>query len=158
MAVAVRIAVGALADRGRGDYLVGVMVMMVIGSVGWGLLSVSGEGFEFVILGSMAAFGAGWGWSGLFTVAIVRRNPGCPARATGITQAGIFLGGAIGPAGFGVVARGASMGMAWLAAAALALVGAACVGIGGGYGLRWDRGATRRDRGRAGLYGRLDEG
>ena len=59
------------------------------------------------------AFAAGWGWSGLFTFAVVKDNPHAPAAATGITQVGKLVGAALGPAVFGWLADSLSYGTAW---------------------------------------------
>ena len=66
-----------------------------------------------IVVGSLVAFTFGWGWSGLFTFAVVRRTPTAPAAATGITMTGIYVGAAAGPALFGLVAE-ASFTVAWV--------------------------------------------
>ena len=86
-------------------------IFLALGAVGIALLpSVSDPA---IIVGSLVAFTFGWGWSGLFTFAVVRRNPGAPAAATGITMTGIYVGAAAGPALFGFVAE-ASFTAAWV--------------------------------------------
>ena len=75
----------------------------------------------------MLAFALGWGWPGLFHYAVVSANRSAPAAATGITQSGIYVGAAAGPAAFGLIAGRASFAAAWLASAALMLVAAVIV-------------------------------
>ncbi|NUQ88736.1 MAG: MFS transporter, partial [Glycomyces artemisiae] len=46
------------------------------------------------------------------------RYPDAPAVATSVTQTGIFLGGAVGPISFGLVADHFGWGAGWIAVAA----------------------------------------
>jgi predicted MFS family arabinose efflux permease len=78
----------------------------------------------------LLAFGAGWGWTGLFNFAVVISNRKAPAAATGVTQVGASAGSAIGPLLFGLVVEATSFGTAYLATATLALVAAATVVLG----------------------------
>lgn len=127
LAVAARMTAGLLADGLlRRLVLPAVVVMMVLGAVGWLLLSTGGAGL-LLVLGTVAAFTFGWGWTGLYTFAVVHRHPGAAGSATGITQAGIFFGGMAGPLIFGAIAQHHSFGLAWTTAAVLALAGAALV-------------------------------
>ena len=73
----------------------------------------------------------GWGWAGLFNLAIVRLNPDAPGVATGITQTGTYVGAGAGPLLFGWIADNFSTERAWVAAALLALVAAATILVGG---------------------------
>jgi MFS family permease len=61
---------------------------------------------------------------------VVRSHPHAPARATGITQIGTYIGGMVGPLSFGLVADHAGYDTAWLVSAGLAAIGA--VGFGAG--------------------------
>ena len=72
----------------------------------------------------MVAFGAGWGWPGLFNFAVVKTNPGAPAAATGITQTGASGGAALGPLMFGLVLEASSYTTAWLVSGIVALLAA----------------------------------
>jgi predicted MFS family arabinose efflux permease len=82
------------------------------------------------VIGTLLAFGAGWGWPGLFNFAVVRSNPGAPAAATGITQTGASAGAALGPLLFGVVVQGTSYGVAWLFCGAMALAALVAILLG----------------------------
>ncbi len=75
----------------------------------------------------MGAFVAGWGWSGLFTFAVVSDNPSAPAAATGITHTGVFIGAAVAPPVFGLLAERASFSAAWMATGMSLLIAAALV-------------------------------
>ncbi len=123
--IAVRLALGWLADRRSAGHLRIVAVMLVVGTVGFVLLA-TGVSWLFT-LGTVLAFGAGWGWHGLFNFAVVKYNPNTPAAATGITQTGAASGSAVGPFLFGVILESTSYGTAWLSAGAAALVAAAAI-------------------------------
>lgn len=120
--ISARIAVGWLADSFRGAHLMTVAGMMAVGAIGLALLSNMSEP-AFLLVGTVLAFGAGFAWNGLFTFAVVRQNREAPAAATGVTQAGLYLGGGLGPLGFGLVAERTSFSAAWASAAATLCLG-----------------------------------
>jgi MFS family permease len=125
-AVAVRVAVGALADRRQGRHLVFVVGMIVVGAAGFSMLSL-GSTLQLPVLllpGAVLSFGVGWGWNGLFNYAVVRAHPAAPGRATGITQTGGRVGSVLGPLLFGILAAHLGYGWAWGLAAVEALSGA----------------------------------
>lgn len=109
--VAARLLSGFLADRRGRNHLRVVVAMLVGGSLGVAAL-VPGNAALFA-LGAPLAFGAGWGWPGLFILAVVRLNPSAPAAATGLTQVGTSAGCVVGPLAFGLVADVSSYGVAW---------------------------------------------
>jgi MFS family permease len=123
--IVVRLALGWLADRRSAGHLRIVAAMLIVGTAGFGLLA-TGVSWLFV-LGTILAFGAGWGWHGLFNFAVVKYNPNAPAAATGITQTGAAAGSAAGPLLFGVIVESTSYGTAWLSAGAGALVAVAAI-------------------------------
>jgi predicted MFS family arabinose efflux permease len=108
-----RIIAGWMIDKKRDADLFAVASMLVVGAAGVIVLNLGDTPGLF--LGGLIAFAAGWGWSGLFTFAVVKRNPSAPAAATGITQVGKLVGAALGPAAFGWLADNASYGVAWWA-------------------------------------------
>ena len=126
--IAVRVAFGHLADGMSGGRLLLVSGMLGIGVVGFVLLA-TGEG-ALIVPGALLAFGAGWGWPGLFNFAVIKTSPGAPAAATGITQTGASGGAALGPLVFGVVAEAASYDVAWLVCGTVALVALGAILIG----------------------------
>ena len=65
------------------------------------------------MVGALVAFALGWGWPGLFNLAVVDRNREAPGSATGVSQTGIYVGAAAGPAAFGALAHTAGYGTAW---------------------------------------------
>lgn len=80
-----------------------------------------------VVPAALVAFGLGWSWPGLVLYAVVRVGRDSPAAASGVVQAGAFIGGAAGPAAFGLIAGSLGYPMAWRFAAALFLVAALLV-------------------------------
>ena len=118
----VRLSAGRWADlRGAGG-LGGVAVLLIIGSIG--IAALAGSGAGFLTLAGLVAFGAGWGWNGLFNFAVVKHYQEAPARATSIALTGTYTGAAMGPIVFGFFTRETSFEAAWIATAVLA-VGAA---------------------------------
>ena len=111
LGIITRIIMGWLIDRRTAGGLATVATFLALGAAGIALLTTGSD--PAIVVGSLVAFTFGWGWSGLFTFAVVRRNPGAPAAATGITMTGIYVGAAVGPALFGLVAE-TSFTAAWI--------------------------------------------
>ena len=118
-----RVALGERADRRRDYGFAAVVVLLAVGSGGFALLA-TGEVATFV-LGVFVAFALGWGWPGLFNLAVVDLNRNAPAAATGVTQSGIYVGAAAGPAAYGIVSAELGYSAAWAASGALCLAAAA---------------------------------
>ncbi len=117
-----RVSLGERADR-RSDYgLVPVAVLLGCGSLGYALIATGQS--TLLVIGAVVAFCLGWGWPGLFNLAVVDRHRGAPASATGITQTGIYVGASAGPALFGLGVAQMGYGPAWAVIAVLALLGA----------------------------------
>lgn len=111
LGILMRILVGWLVDRRATGGLLTVAIFLAIGATGIAVLTTGTD--PAIVAGSLLAFTFGWGWSGLFTYAVVRRNPGAPAASTGITMTGVYVGAAAGPAMFGLVAE-SSFTAAWV--------------------------------------------
>lgn len=118
--IVARIAAGWVVDRRRGSGLGELRVLLGAGTVGLLALATGLPGLIWV--GAIAAFAGGWGWSGVLTYAVVRANPAAPAAATGITQAGVFIGATVGVPLFGVLVEATSYASAWISTAASAAV------------------------------------
>jgi cyanate permease len=115
-----RLIVGWMIDHIPDKDLTTIATMMFIGAGGVILLILGGRPGLF--LGGLVVFAAGWGWSGLFTFAIVKDNPEAPAAASGVTQVGKYFGAAAGPPLFGFLADHVSFHVAhWFTAFALTL-------------------------------------
>jgi len=123
--IVVRVASGHRADRRAGGNLPVVAWQMYAGATCLAMLAVPHAGT--VVPFGLLAFAVGWAWPGLLLFAVARIGRDRPATASGVVQAGAFTGGAIGPAGFGVLVGSAGYSAAWLAAAALMLGGGTLV-------------------------------
>ncbi|MFW6023484.1 MAG: MFS transporter [Myxococcota bacterium] len=119
--IAARLTAGALADRRDGGHLRVVGWMLTAGMIGFALLA-TGRPWGHVV-GAPIAFAAGWGWPGLFNLAVVRASPRAPGAATGVTQTGTYLGAGAGPLLFGLVAERSSYPTAWITMLAFTLLG-----------------------------------
>lgn len=142
--IAVRILVGWRADARVGGHLRVVTLLLSTACAGYALLAAGG-GTGVVVAGTLLAFSVGWGWPGLFHFAVVERNPDGPAAATGVTQAGIFLGAVIGPSAFGTIVVTASYRLAWSALAVAGLMAAVLVAATSSPGVRASRLLRRTD-------------
>jgi MFS family permease len=121
-----RILWGWLADRRPGPYLRRVVHLLLLGATGFVLLATSTHVVPLTIA-TVLAFGAGWGWQGLFHLAVVRQGKAAPAVATGIVSTGLFSGGIFGTAGFGALVEQVSYLGAWLVATGLVLLSAVLI-------------------------------
>jgi fucose permease len=98
--------------------------LLALGAIGLGGFTVAGSG-PFLLLATVLAFGAGWGWNGLLTQTVVAAHPEDTARASAYIMVGAGVGGVVGPATFGLVAVTAGHSWAWAAAAGALLAAAA---------------------------------
>jgi MFS family permease len=121
-ALLTRVALGERADRRRDYGYAAVVALLVSGSLGFALLA-TGEAVLFVV-GVFAAFALGWGWPGLFNLAVVHLNREAPGAATGVTQTGIYVGAAAGPAAYGLVSEEYGYSTAWVVSGVLCLLAA----------------------------------
>lgn len=134
LAVATRLMGGQLVDRVTVPPLRLAAVMMVCGAVGLGVLAVAGTSTAAAppalpvwAVGTALGFAAGWGWTGIMFLAVVRGSRSAPASAAGIVLTGLGIGGALGPLAFGWLAADVSYAAAWWAAAVGAVSGAIVV-------------------------------
>lgn len=115
----IRLCAGVLADRRNPNLLRVITAMLLIGSIGFGLMAVDSP--AAFLIGVSIGFGAGWAWPGLLNFAVAKIAPDRVASATSFTQTGIYLGGSLGPLLFGVFAEQAGLAGAWLAAGIAAI-------------------------------------
>lgn len=120
--ILMRLAAGHYVDRTGASSLSSVALFLALGAVGFAVLAVDTQ--VTVVAGSLLAFALGWGWSGLFTFIMIQRNPSQPARVTGITMTGIYVGAATGPPLFGVLANRISFTAGWIVMAMALALGA----------------------------------
>jgi MFS family permease len=129
LVIAVRLWLGAWADRrDRHDLLPTVVALVLVGAAGW--LAMATMRPVTLLAGAALAYSCGWGWPGLFNLAVAQANPRAPAAASGVTQTGTYLGVAAGPFVFGTLAEHAGYGWAWLFAASGAVASGVCLSAG----------------------------
>jgi MFS family permease len=126
--IVVRLVAGARADRRQGRNLPVVATMLVLGAAGYLLFAT--ESKAMLLAATPLTFAAGWGWPGLFNLAVVRANPGAPGLASGVTQTGTYLGAVAGPLLFGTLAENRSYTAAWGLAACCSLTAAGLMILG----------------------------
>ena len=127
LGVVTRVGLGWGADRLQRTHLRVVAVQLAVGALGFALLA---QGRGGLVPGALLGFLGGWSWPGLLNFAVVRANRTAPAAATGVTQGGVFVGGALGPVLFGSLVSVGSYPTAWRAMAALGACGSVLVLIG----------------------------
>ena len=125
LSLAVRVMLGARADRRRDYGLSTVVVLLAAGSLGFALMAT--DLVPTFVAGTVLAFTLGWGWPGLFNLAVVDSNRETPGSASGISQTGIYVGAGGGPAAFGALYAAAGHSAAWLVVAGITLAGAAVI-------------------------------
>lgn len=118
-----RLAQGWQVDR-RGILPIQRLVWL-FGLGGLGVLLLAVDVPATYLLAPIPAFAFGWAWPGLFNLSVVRNNPSAPAAATGISQVGVFVGAALGPALGGVIIDNGSYRLLWIFAASTLLLGSA---------------------------------
>jgi predicted MFS family arabinose efflux permease len=101
-----------------------VAALLALGGIGVAGFTVSGQPVVLIVA-TVLAFGAGWGWNGLLTQTVVAAHPQATARASAYIMVGAAVGGVVGPASFGLVAATAGHDWAWAGAAAALLAAAA---------------------------------
>jgi predicted MFS family arabinose efflux permease len=117
-----RVALGERADRRRDYGMTAVVALLASGSLGFVLLATGAE--AAFVAGTFVAFTFGWGWPGLFNLAVVDLNRNAPGAATGVTQSGIYVGAAAGPGAYGLVSQAAGYDVAWVMSGGLCLASA----------------------------------
>lgn len=111
LAVIARVASGHYADRRTSGHLRIVAGMLALGATGYVLLSSQ---IPLLIVGGVIlTFGMGWGYSGVFWLAVVRISPGGAGAATGKVMTASFAGAVVGPIGFGAIVDATSYSWAW---------------------------------------------
>lgn len=121
-------ALGLLADRYAGRWLLVVAVLVAVGGAGHAMLATGDR--ALLAVGVVIGYCAGWAWAGLTMYAVVRMHPDSAARATGVTQTGLALGAALGPTAFGAVVDHTSYATAWLATTVCSLLAGATIALG----------------------------
>ncbi|WP_104118345.1 MFS transporter [Arthrobacter sp. B1805] len=119
--------VGVLADRGIGGSM--DTVAMMIGAGCLGLIGMASGNPVAYGIGAVVAFGLGWGWNGLVHYLVSHAAHPFTAQATGITQTGSYVGGAVAPLVFGLLFAAYDDGVVWGIAAVVAAAGAIAAAV-----------------------------
>lgn len=123
VAVIARVGWGAAGDRMDRRHLHLVAALWLAGAAGIAALAGAG-GTPGRAVATAVAFAAGSGWNALFMYRIVRSHPEAPAAASGVVMVGIFAGGVVGPALFGVLVDHGGYPVAWMVTGATLVVSA----------------------------------
>lgn len=120
--IVARISFGVLADRRGGTQFRLIAGMLAVGAVA---MTIGATGVHvLLVVATIGTFAAGWAWTGIFFLSLVRSYPGRPGAVAGIATAGLAIGNGVGPVLFGLTADTWSYGTAWLGAAAVATLAA----------------------------------
>jgi len=118
-----RVGWGALMDHRDYDRFRFATVLLMVGAFAYPMIG-SGQ-TVLAVCGALLAYGFGWSWPGIVHLGTVEQNPATTGAASGVVQAGMFVGAMTGPAVFGVLADTHGFGFAWLMVAALSAAASA---------------------------------
>lgn len=124
----VRIASGVVVDKTRHSSGLGAAVLLTIGAVGYVLLASPWH--PSIVAGALLAYGAGWGWQGLYHHSLVDVFPRRAGAATGVARIGLASGAAIGPSLFGLLAHELGYETGWMIMATGMFLAAIVLGAG----------------------------
>ncbi len=110
--VAMRVGLGGLVDRWNLPLMWVVAALLMVGTGSY-LGLAYWQTLPLLTFSAFLAFGFGWGWSGLVLLAIGRASIGSVGASTGMTHAGVFTGGVVGPMAFGWVVQEHGFLLAW---------------------------------------------
>jgi len=125
LSICARILTGHRADLRVGHNLPVVVMQMLFGSAA--LAAISIHSIPTLWVSAMLAFAVGWAWPGLMLFAVVRVGREAPGEASAAVQAGAFVGGASGPALFGLLVAHSDYPTAWRVASLFLLLAAGMV-------------------------------
>jgi MFS family permease len=121
VAITFRVGSGLLVDRRDAAGFAELATLMLTGAAGLVLLALGRANVPLTVAGTLVGFAGTWGWQGLIYYVVVRRHPEAPAAATGLVQAGVYLGTIAGPPLIGQLATDASYQVAWALAACVSV-------------------------------------
>lgn len=131
LTVTMRVTIGFVADRYGRDHLRIVLAMVLCGVAGYAALSAATATHALWLFGAGAvvAYGAGWGWNGLFNFVVVRTHLEAPARASAFIQLGVCISGVLGPLVFGLLVAHGSYTLAWAVVGGVMCCGGAVLAV-----------------------------
>lgn len=122
-----RVGTGVLADRIGGPQFKLIALMVAIGAVT--MVAGASGSIPLLVVGTVGTFAAGWSWTGLYFLSLMRTSPAKPGAVVGLGIAGLGMGNALGPLGFGVLAESFSFETAWVGASIVAAVSALLMAV-----------------------------
>lgn len=117
-----RVALGLITDRLGKDPIVGVVALLLAGSVGYLLLSSPHPALFYC--GVALVLVPGWVWVNVFFYGILARYRSRVHVAVGMVQTTFFIGSVVGPVLIGALIAAAGFERVWLALGALTAIGA----------------------------------
>ncbi len=109
--VLARVSYGVVADRTGTRGFASVSALYGIGAfvyLSW--IPTTGAALAVLVV---VAYATAWGWPGLYTYSVVNANTATAAKSSGVSQAGIFAGAALGPLIVGQIIERASFDASW---------------------------------------------
>ncbi|NND04083.1 MAG: MFS transporter [Acidimicrobiia bacterium] len=109
--VLARVSYGVLTDRTGTRGFAAVSALYGVGAfiyLSW--IPASGTALALLVI---VAYATAWGWPGLYTYSVVNANTATAAASSGVSQAGIFTGAALGPLVVGQIIERASFDASW---------------------------------------------
>jgi len=125
LSIGARVLTGHRADRRDGRNFPVVAAQMLFGSAALAVVSI--PSIPTLWVSTILAFAVGWAWPGLMLFAVVRVGREAPGAASGAVQAGAFVGGAAGPALFGLLVSHTDYPFAWRVASLFLMIAAGMV-------------------------------
>lgn len=126
--ITVRIVAGSLVDRLQMDPLRVTVGMLLVGASGYLLMSSTST--PAFAAGAMVALTLGWGYNGVFWLAVIRHSKGSAGASTGIILPMGMAGGVIGPLITGRIVEATSYTVVWGIVGAWLIASAAMVVLG----------------------------
>ncbi len=113
LAIGMRLATGFVVDA-KPNINVTKLAASYLALGSFGALILTQQSTSTYLVGVLLAIGLGWSWPALFSFAVIKANPKGVARATGITQLGIYVGVLSGPTGMGIIIDSYGYSTAWM--------------------------------------------
>ncbi|WP_242144143.1 MULTISPECIES: MFS transporter [unclassified Bacillus cereus group] len=120
--IVVRISAGIITDHSNYSPSKLLIFMFMVGVLGTLFLTTSS--YFLLLIGSILAFGGGWGWAGLLHYITSIAYPEYEGQATAFSQMGVSFGAALGPLLFGILFSTVGPSTAW---AIMSLAGAIAI-------------------------------
>lgn len=112
--IAARFVGGWRSDHSTRNPMITAGLLMLAGGVGYAMLAVV-EGTLLLAIAGILGVAAGWGWSGLVNLAVVREQPEQAGAVTAYIHFSTLSGSLLGPVLFGLALTVGDYGLAWIA-------------------------------------------